>query len=137
MVRAFFQGTIARATETGYVETLYGRRRGVPDLTSSNGMRRSAAERVATNTPLQGTAADIMKIAMINLHGELREQQVPANMLLQVHDELVLETSQADMQDVARLVKTTMESVAELSVPLTVDASWGPNWNDQTDLDLD
>jgi len=92
---------------------------------------------VAMNMPLQGTAADIMKIAMINLHRELTATGLPAKMLLQVHDELVVETGKSDVKQVAELVKSTMEAAAALSVPLTVEAAWGPNWNNLTDLDLD
>ena len=136
-VRAFFDETLERGRTLGYVETLYGRRRGIPDLVSENGMRRSGAERVATNMPLQGTAADIMKIAMIELHRNLITEQLPAKMLLQVHDELVVETSKADLERVARCIKSTMESVATLSVPLTTDVAWGLNWNDLAEIDLD
>ncbi|HQY30144.1 MAG TPA: DNA polymerase, partial [Thermomicrobiales bacterium] len=135
LVRDFFRNTIERAAQVGYVETLYGRRRAVPDLTSSNGQRRGAAERVATNMPLQGTAADIMKIAMINLHNALAETRLPARMLLQVHDELVIETSRANLNEVADLVRGTMQGAAKLSVPLTVDVAWGLNWNDLTEIE--
>ncbi|HRA46623.1 MAG TPA: DNA polymerase I [Thermomicrobiales bacterium] len=135
LVRDFFRNTIERAAQVGYVETLYGRRRAVPDLTSSNGQRRGAAERVATNMPLQGTAADIMKIAMINLHKALAETSLPARMLLQVHDELVIETSRANLNEVADLVRGTMQGAAKLSVPLTVDVAWGLNWNDLTEIE--
>lgn len=135
-VKAFFEETIRSGVETGYVETLYRRRRAVPDLQSGNGQRRGSAERVAINMPVQGTAADIMKIAMINLHDALHDYRDSTRMLLQVHDELVLEVDRPNLETIARLVKQTMEHAAELNVPIVVDVSSGPNWDDLTDLDL-
>jgi DNA polymerase I len=135
-VKAFFDRTIERGASVGYVETLYGRRRAVPDLSSGNVQRRMAAERVATNMPLQGTAADIMKIAMINVDKALSASGLPAQMLLQVHDELVLEADKTCLNEVAVLLKTTMEAAASLSVPLIADVAFGPNWNELEDLTI-
>ena len=135
-VKAFFDRTIERGARIGYVETLYGRRRAVPDLSSGNVQRRMAAERVATNMPLQGTAADIMKIAMINVDKALGESNLPAQMLLQVHDELVLEADQSCLNEVSKLLKSTMEAAANLSVPLIADVAFGPNWNELEDLKI-
>jgi DNA polymerase-1 len=135
-VKKFFDETLKRGATLGYVETLYGRRRAVPDLQSANGMRRLTAERVATNMPLQGTAADIMKIAMIRLHEALRDHADQATILLQVHDELVLEVDRPALKEIGAMVKEVMEGAAELSVPLVADLSYGPNWDEQTLLDL-
>jgi DNA polymerase I len=135
-VKKYFDGTLKRGISLGYVETLYGRRRAVPDLQSANGQRRLTAERVATNMPLQGTAADIMKIAMIRLHDALKDKADKAIMLLQVHDELVLEVDRPALNEVGAIVKDVMEGAAELSVPLVADLSSGPNWDDQTDFIL-
>jgi len=134
-VKAYFDETLRRGEELGYVETLYGRRRAVPDLTSPNGQRRAAAVRVATNMPLQGTAADIMKIAMIRLQEQLRERADKAIMLLQVHDELVLEVDRPALNEIGALTRSVMESSAELAVPLVADLSFGPNWDDQAEFD--
>jgi DNA polymerase-1 len=111
------------------VRTLYGRRRLVPELRSSNGQIRAAAERETVNLPIQGTAADIMKLAMIDIHGALRAMS-GARMILTVHDELLFEVETPIAQDVAELVRTRMQSVAALKVPLTVDVGIGENWKD-------
>jgi DNA polymerase I len=134
-VKAYFDETVKKGIALGYVETLYGRRRAVPDLQSPNGQRRAAAVRIATNMPLQGTAADIMKIAMIRVHNKLASRSDEAVMLLQVHDELVLEVNRPALNEIGRLVKGLMESAAELSVPLVADLSHGPNWDDLTDFE--
>ena len=120
-VKAYFDETLRKGADLGYVETLYGRRRAVPDLQSPNGQRRAGAERVATNMPLQGTAADIMKIAMIRLQDELRSRADEAIMLLQVHDELVLEVNRPALNTIGQVTKPVMEGAAELSVPLVAD----------------
>jgi DNA polymerase I len=129
-VKRYFDETLAFGTQKGYVETIYGRRRPVPDLQSTNGMRRQAAERVAVNMPVQGTAADIMKIAMIRVAQRIAETGVRARLLLQVHDELVLEVDRPEIETVATLLCETMEKAAELSVPLAVDISAGQNWEE-------
>ena len=127
-VRAFLDKTVADAHENGYVTTLYGRRRALPALSSRNFMQRSFAERMAMNTPIQGTAADLIKIAMIRAHAALRAAGVRSRILLQVHDELVLEVTAAECAQVAEIVRTAMSGAAELAVPLAVDVHTGSNW---------
>ncbi|MBO9403822.1 MAG: DNA polymerase I [Thermomicrobium sp.] len=129
-VARYLEETRRRAAELGYVETLFGRRRYLPEITSSNPARRQAAERMAVNMPLQGTAADIMKLAMIAVHRALAERGLRSRMLLQVHDELVLEVPESELATTTELVTTRMSRVVELSVPLEVDAKAGPNWAD-------
>ncbi len=129
-VRKFIDRTIAEVRETGVAKTLLGRRRPIPDMQSRNPAARSFAERTAVNTPLQGTAADLIKLAMIRLARLLDEQKMKSRMLLQVHDELVFETPPEEKSKLGDLVKKEMESVYELSVPLSVDIGSGPNWRD-------
>jgi len=129
-VKEFFDNVIEDGRKNGYVETLAGRRRYLPDLNASNGMRRQGAVRMAMNMPIQGTQADIIKIAMIDLHRELRERELPAKMLLQVHDELVLEVDESRLREVATVVRTTMENAFTLDVPVLADLRIGLNWED-------
>ncbi len=129
-VREYLDRTIAEAHEKLYVQTIFGRRRPLPELRSSEGRVRSYAERAATNAPIQGSAADIIKIAMVRLADALPKVSEKARMLLQVHDELVFEVPREDVDAVAAKVKEVMEGAAELSVPLEVDAKIGPNWRD-------
>jgi DNA polymerase-1 len=128
-VRAFIDRTLAEARGTGVVKTLYGRRRLVPELNSSNGQMRSAAERVTVNMPIQGTAADILKRAMINVHAALGKHP-DARMILTVHDELLFEVPKEQAEEVSEVVRETMQSAATLKVPLTVDVGIGENWRD-------
>ncbi len=127
-VKDFIDTTIMEARMTGYVSTLFGRRRYLPDINSHNFNLRSFAERTAMNTPVQGTAADIIKKAMITVQRELTEKGLKSRMLLQVHDELVLEVVAAELPVVAALLKEAMETAVQLSVPLSVDVKQGPNW---------
>ncbi len=129
-VRAFCDQTVAEARERGYVTTLAGRRRFLPDLTSKNRNLRLAAERVAVNTPIQGSAADLIKLAMIRLAAALRKRRLRARLLLQVHDELVLETPAEELAALTEVVRQEMTGVAQLSVPLIVDIGHGPTWAD-------
>jgi DNA polymerase I len=129
-VRDYLQRTKDLAAEQGYVSTIFGRRRYVGDIGSSNFNRRTAAERIAINMPLQGTAADIMKIAMIRMHRELRERNYQARMILQVHDELLFEAPESEIPSLAKLVIDVMENVTELSVPLVTEVSVGDNWEE-------
>ncbi len=131
-VRAFLTATIAHARETGSVSTLFGRRRLVPDISSRNGQVRAAAERVAVNMPIQGTAADILKRAMIDLHAALAAHggRDRARMILTVHDELLLEVRKEAVEEVAAIVRERMEGAAALAVPLTVDIGIGENWKE-------
>ena len=128
-VRAFIDRTLVEARASGVVKTLYGRRRLVPELNSSNGQMRSAAERVSVNMPIQGTAADIMKLAMINVHARLQPYG-QARMILTVHDELLFEVPKAEADEISHLVRDTMQSAAALKVPLTVDVGIGENWKE-------
>jgi DNA polymerase-1 len=119
------------AREAGYVETLHGRRRPMPDIKSSNFMVRQGAERAAMNMPIQGTEADLMKIAMVNVEHELETQYPKARMLLQVHDSILVECPEKDAEAVAKLLKQTMEVVyPQLPVQLTVDTKIGDNWGE-------
>ena len=127
-VKAYMQQVVADAREKGFTETLYGRRRYIPELKSSNFNIRSDAERIALNTPIQGTAADIIKIAMIRVENALKEHYPEAKLLLQVHDELIVECPEEIASDVAALVSREMENVAHLSVPLTAEAKFGKSW---------
>ena len=133
-VKAFFDEILRFGVNNGYVETLSHRRRYIPALLSSNGQSRMAAQRVATNMPIQGTQADIVKLAMIELHGELQRNKLPARMLLQVHDELVLEVERDDLEKVAITVKRVMENTFELKVPVIADLRSGDNWDQMTPL---
>jgi DNA polymerase-1 len=129
-VRAYIQSVIAQGREQGFVQTILGRRRYMPALRSSNYMLRSAAEREATNAPLQGSAADIMKLAMVRIDGALAREGLRARMLLQIHDELIFEADRGQLRDVGALVRSEMERVVELSVPLAVTVKTGQNWYD-------
>jgi len=129
-VREYHDRTLAFGREQGYVQTILGRRRPTPDLISSNPAHRAAAERMSINMPVQGTAADIMKIAMISGDRALKAHRLPAAMILQVHDELVLEVSESAVPETIDAVRGAMESAFELDVPLITEASVGPNWNE-------
>jgi len=127
-VRGFMDATLSRARQDAFVETLLGHRVYVPEINSSNGMRRAYAERTAINAPLQGSAADIIKIAMIRLHQRLKEEAPEASIILQVHDELIVEAPAAHRQAVAAIMEDTMQTAVELNVPLIVDIGYGDNW---------
>ena len=127
-VRRYLEETVRRGRELGYVSTVLGRRRYIPELRSSNRNVRMAAEREAVNTPIQGTAADIIKIAMVRLYRALRERNLRSRMILQVHDELVLEVPAEEVETVVPLVKEVMEGAYRLDAPLQVEVHTGPNW---------
>ncbi|MEO8635055.1 MAG: DNA polymerase I [Gemmatimonadales bacterium] len=129
-VRAFLDLQVKLARDHGYVETLFGRRRYIPEINDKNFNLRAFAERTAQNSPLQGSAADLIKIAMIRIHSALAQGGTGGRLLLQVHDELVLEAPEAAVDQVATLVKSYMESAARLKVPLVVDVGTGLNWLD-------
>ena len=116
------------AKKQGYAKTIFGRRRPVPELKSSNFMQRSFGERVAMNAPIQGAAADIMKIAMIGVNRRLKEQKMKSRLVLQVHDELLIEAYQPEVEEVRRILKSEMEQAASLQVPLEIDMHTGRNW---------
>ena len=127
-VRAYMKNVVENARETGYTLTMYGRRRYVPELKSSNFNIRSGAERVTLNTPIQGSAADLIKLAMIRVDKALSETYPEAQLILQVHDELIVEFPAELAAQVAELVSKEMEQVAQLSVPLVAEANWGSSW---------
>ncbi|WP_290517083.1 DNA polymerase I [Alcanivorax sp.] len=129
-VKKYMADTRALAADNGYVETVYGRRLYLPEIHSKNGQRRQAAERAAINAPMQGTAADIIKKAMIKVHDWLETTDFDAKMIMQVHDELVFEVAEDQVDDLVKEVKARMESAAELKVPLIVDAGVGENWDE-------
>lgn len=129
-VRRWLDETTERALETGYVTTRLGRRRYIPELSSKNKMMRQAGIRIAANTPLQGSGADICKLAMLGLDRRLREEGLAARIVLQIHDELLFETPQAEVERVSALAREVMEGVAELAVPLVVDVGVGESWAD-------
>jgi DNA polymerase I len=129
-VRKWIDATVAEVRKSGVSRTLFGRERPIPDMNSRNPNARGFAERTAVNTPLQGTAADLIKLAMIRIDRLLEERKLATKMLLQVHDELVFEAPPEEIEDVRRAVKQEMESVQQLDVPLVADAGVGSNWRD-------
>ena len=136
-VKEYMEQTIEKVKECGYAETMFGRRRYIPEINSSNYHRRSFAERTAINTPVQGTAADIMKKSMLDVYDALKDADLDLNILLQVHDELVFEVKRSDLDQAAELIKKKMENTAELEVPLLVDLQIGENWRDKEDYEVD
>lgn len=127
-VDGYMQDCIAHAKEKGYVETLFGRRRALPELASSNFQVRASGERMARNTPIQGTAADIIKLAMVHVWQRLRDEKLEARLLLQVHDELIVEAPESEVEEVKRVLREEMEQVVQYSVPLTTDVGTGKTW---------
>lgn len=127
-IKQFMDEIVERAKNNGYVETLFGRRRYIPEIKSSNYMVRQFGARVAMNTPIQGTAADIMKIAMINVYNELKQSKISARIVLQIHDELLLEVSENDKEEAKKILKNCMERAKKLVVPLQVELSEGDSW---------
>ena len=129
-IRAFQEECIRLAKEKGYSETLYGRRRPIPELKASNGQVRGFGERVAMNAPIQGTAADIMKLAMLGVDAAMRKEGLASRLLIQVHDELLVETAPGEEEKVREILVKEMEGAAKLDVALTVDVHGGSNWGD-------
>ena len=127
-VKQFMDEIVEEAKQNGYVETLFHRRRYIPELSSNNYMVRQFGARAAMNTPIQGTAADIMKIAMINVNKALKEKHINGKIVLQIHDELLLEVSKEDKQQAKEILKQCMENAMKLSVPLEVEISEGEDW---------
>ena len=127
-LKKFINDQIAYARNNGYVKTLIGRKRYLKDINSSNGLVRSGAERNAVNAPIQGTAADIIKIAMINIHNRLSKENLSSKMLLQVHDELVFDVYKPEISETILVIKEEMENAFKLNIPLTVDIDYGLNW---------
>ena len=127
-ISAFIDGTIASARKLGYVETLFGRRRYLPDINAKNATARSLAERNAVNAPIQGTSADIIKIAMTETDREIRAMGLKSKMVLQIHDELVFDAAADEIETLRGLVMEKMQNVIKLSIPLTVECNYGKNW---------
>lgn len=127
-ILSFIEDTKAAARETGYVETIFGRRRYIPDINSKNGTMRALAERNAVNAPIQGTSADIIKMAMIEVDKSMTEAGMKSRMVLQIHDELVFDAVPDEIEELRRIVIDRMENVVKLSVPLTVECNYGKNW---------
>ena len=129
-IKTFMDEAVEDAKKKGYIETMYNRRRYIPELTSKSYMVRKFGERVAMNTPIQGTAADIMKIAMINVFRELKNRNLNSKIVLQVHDELLIETDVKEKDEVREILVNNMEHAAKLLVPLKVEVAEGENWYD-------
>jgi DNA polymerase-1 len=129
-IKTYMKQVVIDTREAGFAETIFGRRRYLPELNSANHILRAAAERMALNMPIQGTAADLIKLAMIEIQKELPGVSSKSMMLLQVHDELVFEVPDADVKKVTRLVKEKMENVVKLDVPVIVDIGVGKNWGE-------
>ncbi len=129
-IKTYMDNTIAQAREKGYTITIMNRKRTLPDIHSKNKQVKQAAERIAINSPIQGSAADLIKVAMINLSGQLKKRKLRSKMILQVHDELVFECPPAEKEEMQALVKKEMEGVYKFSVPIIVDMGWGNNWNE-------
>jgi DNA polymerase-1 len=127
-VREYIKNILAEAREKGYVTTLFGRKRPVPELNSPNRNIQQQGERLAVNSPIQGTAADIIKIAMIQLRKSLHNQNIHAKMILQVHDELLFEVPESGLKAVLETAREKMEGAVSLSVPVKVDIGYGKNW---------
>lgn len=127
-ISSFIEDTLTSARETGYVETIFGRRRYLPDINSKNGTVRSIAERTAVNAPIQGTSADIIKLAMINVERRIRQENLKSRMILQIHDELVFDAVAEEVDTLEKIVTEEMENVTVLSIPLTVECNHGNNW---------
>ena len=127
-VKAYMKNVVENAREKGYVETSYGRRRSLPELKSTNFNVRSGAERMALNTPIQGTAADIIKLAMIRVRNRMQQEHLSARLVLQVHDELIVECPEQEAETVMQLITEEMTSAAQLKVPLVADAHMGRSW---------
>ncbi|MGH3332589.1 MAG: DNA polymerase, partial [Nocardioidaceae bacterium] len=126
----YLAGIVDEARKCGFTETILGRRRYLPDLTSDNRQRREMAERMALNAPIQGSAADIIKVAMLNVDGALKDSGLRSRMLLQVHDELVFEVAPGDREQLEELVRAQMGRAAELTVPLDVSVGTGGSWHE-------
>jgi DNA polymerase-1 len=128
-VARYMEEIKAKARDQGFVETVFGRRLWLPEIRSPNGPRRAGAERAAINAPMQGTAADLIKLAMIQTQAALQREGLAARLLLQVHDELVLEVPEQEVSPIQILLPQVMEQVARLRVPLLVSVGMGPNWD--------
>ncbi|PIX27478.1 MAG: DNA polymerase I, partial [Chloroflexi bacterium CG_4_8_14_3_um_filter_45_15] len=129
-VKEYIERTKEQARKVGYVQTVIGRRRFIPEINSPNRQVREAAERMAINAPVQGTSADIIKVAMINLYREMKKRSFKSKMLLQIHDELLFEVPQEETEDMKSLVAKIMPEAIKLGVPLKIDVKIGKNWGE-------
>ena len=127
-IKVYMDRTVEQAAKEGYVTTVFGRRRPVPEMNSGNFNRRAFGERVAMNMPIQGSAADIIKIAMINVCKKLKEKKLKSRLILQVHDELLIEAAENEVEEVKAILKNEMENAADLNVPMDVDVHSGKSW---------
>ena len=127
-MKKYLDSVILSAKENGYVSTMFGRRRYIPEISSSNFVTRSFGERVAMNMPIQGSAADIIKIAMVDVRNALKGKGLKSRLILQVHDELLIEAHKDEVDEVMKLLKENMEQAVKLSVPLDVDVHSGMSW---------
>ena len=134
-VRAFIDATIEQTRRDQKVKTLFGRIRPIPDINSKNATQRGFAERTAVNTPLQGTAADLIKLAMIRIDDEITKRKLKSRMTLQVHDELVFEVPESEIETMKPLVREQMENAHRLEVPLRVEIGVGANWRDMESIE--
>jgi DNA polymerase-1 len=128
-IRDYLKNVVEEARKVGYTETILGRRRYLPDLLSDNRQRRETAERMALNAPIQGSAADIIKVAMLNVNSAMQKAKVQSRLLLQVHDELIIELFPDEKDVVSKIVKEQMESAVKLSLPLAVNIGTGKSWD--------
>ena len=129
-IKTFIDGLVSDAKEKGYSLTMYNRRREIPEIKSSNFMQRSFGERVAMNAPIQGTAADIIKIAMFRVNMELKKRGLKSRLILQIHDELLVETAKDEVDIVKEIMEKEMMGAADMAVPLEIGISEGDNWYD-------
>ena len=127
-IKVFLDKTVADAKKNGYSESLFGRRRPIPELSSSNFMQRSFGERVAMNSPIQGTAADIIKYAMLNVYNALKKAKLKSKLILQIHDELLIETRKDEIEQVQKILSEEMQNACELAVKLEIDLHTGSDW---------
>jgi DNA polymerase-1 len=132
-ITKYLEATRQQARDKGYVQTLLGRRRSIPEINSPNRQIRESAERMAINMPVQGTSADIIKVAMVRLFDEMKKRRLESKMLLQVHDELLFEVPEKESGEMCRLVPEVMSGAIELSIPLKVDTKTGKNWAELKD----
>ena len=127
-IKEYMDNTIAEAKEKGYVRTLFHRKRNIPELKNPVYVIRQSGERIALNTPIQGTSADIIKLAMVKVYDEFKKRNIKSKMIIQVHDELIFDTLEEELEEVKQIVTEIMEHVYTLEVPLKVDVNYGKNW---------
>jgi DNA polymerase-1 len=128
-IKKYLDNVVVEVRNSGYSETIFGRRRYMPEINSSNGALRQFAERTAKNAPIQGAAADVIKLAMVACHNRFKELSLESKIIAQVHDELVIDTKNSEVEIVKKILKEVMENVVSLNVPLEVEVSYGDNWD--------